>query len=156
MFNSVENRLLLGSVHFASLRCRQTIPLLSVEKPTPAFGEALRQQVEERLAFFESGAPPTKNVDAIRKVLDQMALDGDDDDDDEEEPALPLIEATPKKDKKKKRKAEDDAMDVDEEDGTPEKKKRKLSKEEKKKERKEKKKEKKEKAAAEVSYRISL
>lgn len=154
MFNSVENRLLLGSVHFASLRCRQTIPLLSVEKPTPAFGEALRQQVEERLAFFESGAPPTKNVDAIRKVLDQMALDGDDDD--EEEPALPLIEATPKKDKKKKRKAEDDAMDVDEEDGTPEKKKRKLSKEEKKKERKEKKKEKKEKAAAEVSYRISL
>ena len=45
------------------------------------FGEALRQQVEERLNFFETGAPPSKNADAIRKVLDQLALDDDDDED---------------------------------------------------------------------------
>ena len=31
------------------------------EQPTTRFGEALRNQVEERLKFYDSGAPPTKN-----------------------------------------------------------------------------------------------
>ncbi|KAF9240242.1 Nop-domain-containing protein [Melanogaster broomeanus] len=107
------------------------------ENPTPKFGEALRAQVDERLNFFETGAPPSKNADALRKVLDSLGLDdeeGDDDEDvdmDDAEPALPLIEASPepepKKHKKKKRSS--DAMDVDEE---PPVKKVKLSKEEKK------------------------
>ncbi|TCD68349.1 snoRNP complex protein nop56 [Steccherinum ochraceum] len=116
------------------------------DKPTSAFGDALRQQVEERLNFFETGQPPAKNADAIRKVLDQLALEEDEDEEmegvEEGEPALPLIETTPvKKDKKKKRKHEDeDEMEVDdEEEGTP-KKKQKLSKEEKKALKKEKKK----------------
>ena len=82
------------------------------EKPTAAFGEALKQQVEERLAFFETGQPPSKNADAIRKVLDQLALEDDEESDEEKieaEPVLPLIEPepAPKKDKKK-RKAEHD------------------------------------------------
>jgi nucleolar protein 56 len=98
--------------------------------------------VEERLAFFETGAPPGKNADAIRKVLDQLALEKEDGDEDmqDAEPVLPLIEAEPprKKDKKKKRKL--DEMDVDEEDAEPEKK-VKLSKEEKKALKKEKKRE---------------
>ncbi|KAI0040270.1 Nop-domain-containing protein [Auriscalpium vulgare] len=127
--------------------------------PTPKFGEALRQQVEERLDFFETGTAPKKNADAIRKVLDELALDLDDDDDDADmadangEPALPLIEAEPvksKKDKKekkdKKRKRDDDEMDVDEDEEPV--KKVKLSKEEKKALKKEKKKEHKEKEAA--------
>ena len=77
------------------------------------FGEALRQQVEERLNFFETGAPPSKNADAIRKVLDQLALEDDEDEEMDEEPALPLIEPSPKKDKKKekKRKSRDDDED---------------------------------------------
>ncbi|KAI0278211.1 hypothetical protein BGY98DRAFT_933908 [Russula aff. rugulosa BPL654] len=112
------------------------------ETPTAKFGEALRQQVEERLTFFETGAPPGKNADAIRKVLDQLALDKEDEDEDmkDVEPVLPLIEAEPprKKDKKKKRKV--DEMDVDEEDAEPVKK-VKLSKEEKKALKKEKKRE---------------
>lgn len=112
------------------------------ETPTPKFGEALRQQVEERLAFFDTGAPPGKNADAIRKVLDQLALEKEDEDEDMQdvEPVLPLIEAEPprKKDKKKKRKM--DEMDVDEEDAEPVKK-VKLSKEEKKALKKEKKRE---------------
>ena len=33
--------------------------------PTTKFGEALRQQVEERLEFYASGAAPTKNADAM-------------------------------------------------------------------------------------------
>jgi nucleolar protein 56 len=108
------------------------------ENPTPKFGEALRAQVEERLNFFETGAPPSKNADTLRKVLDSLALDDEDGDDDEDvdmddaEPALPLIEVSPepepKKHKKKKRSS--DAMDVDEEE--PPTKKVKLSKEEKK------------------------
>ena len=110
----------------------------SADKPTPAFGEALRQQVEERLNFFATGEPPAKNADAIRKVLDALALDDDDDEDDEETPALPLLEASPTKDKKQKRKADDSE---DEEEEAP-RKKVKLSKEEKKALKKEEKKKK--------------
>ncbi|KAH7885485.1 Nop-domain-containing protein [Phlebopus sp. FC_14] len=100
------------------------------DHPTPKFGEALRAQVEERLNFFETGAPPSKNADAIRKVLDSLALEEDEDEDEQEEepgprngdgdvemndasepepePILPLIEASPapKKDKKKKKEKE--------------------------------------------------
>ena len=105
---------------------------LRADVPTAKFGDALRQQVEERLNFFETGAPPSKNADAIRKVLDQLALDDDDEEVDAAdvaEPVLPLIEAEPsKKDKKRKRRSDD--MDVDEDDGEPVKK-VKLSKEEK-------------------------
>lgn len=35
------------------------------EEPTTKFGEALRHQVEERLEFYASGAPPTKNEVAM-------------------------------------------------------------------------------------------
>ncbi|KAG6334236.1 hypothetical protein ID866_4854 [Astraeus odoratus] len=106
------------------------------DRPTTKFGEALRDQVEERLSFFETGAPPSKNADAIRKVLDNLALDDGDDEDvemDDSEPVLPMLEASPqpKKDKKKKKRSSD-AMDVDEEEEEQPVKKVKLSKEEKK------------------------
>ncbi|KAI0372320.1 Nop-domain-containing protein [Pilatotrama ljubarskyi] len=126
------------------------------DHPTAKFGEVLRQQVEERLNFFETGEPPSKNADAMRKALEALALEEDEESDDEMqvdakgEPALPLLEPSPKKDKKKKRKSDDADMDVDEsEEGTPKKKKVKLSKEEKKALKKEKKKEHKAKEAAE-------
>ncbi|KAH9002821.1 Nop-domain-containing protein [Lactarius hatsudake] len=130
------------------------------ETPTPKFGEALRQQVEERLLFFEKGEAPGKNADAIRKVLDQLSLekkqqeDQDMADATETEPVLPLIDAEPtKKDKKKKRKLEEMEMDGDESSGGEPVKKVKLSKEEKKALKKEKKRERKEEAkeATEVS-----
>jgi nucleolar protein 56 len=70
--------------------------------PTNKFGEALRAQVEERLNFFEvrkrpfdslradgfsqTGAPVSKNSDAIQKALTAIAADlGDDEDDDDDE-----------------------------------------------------------------------
>ncbi|WWC63316.1 uncharacterized protein I303_105916 [Kwoniella dejecticola CBS 10117] len=54
--------------------------------PTNKFGEALRAQVEERLNFFETGAPVSKNADAIQKALTAIAADlGDDDDEDDDE-----------------------------------------------------------------------
>ncbi|KAG9291964.1 hypothetical protein G9A89_004902 [Geosiphon pyriformis] len=43
------------------------------EKPTSKFGEALKEQVERRLMFFETGAKPLKNIDAMKKVLDSIA-----------------------------------------------------------------------------------
>ncbi|THH04947.1 hypothetical protein EW145_g5150 [Phellinidium pouzarii] len=119
------------------------------DNPTAKFGDALRSQVEERLAFFETGAAPSKNADAMRKVLDAL---GDDDDDSEAEiiDALPLIESPPSKKEKKKEKKEKkegkegkegkvkkrkaDAMDVDDDETVVEQttKRVKLSKEEKK------------------------
>ncbi|KZV60876.1 Nop-domain-containing protein [Peniophora sp. CONT] len=103
------------------------------ETPTSKFGEALRQQVEERLLFFEKGEPPSKNADAMRKVLESLAIDDDEEDVamDEDEPALPLIEAEPVKVKKDKKKRKRDDDEDDEEDGEAVKK-VKLSKEEKK------------------------
>eukprot|EP01024_Parvocaulis_polyphysoides_P019934 TRINITY_DN19128_c0_g3_i1.p1 TRINITY_DN19128_c0_g3~~TRINITY_DN19128_c0_g3_i1.p1 ORF type:complete len:543 (-),score=84.58 TRINITY_DN19128_c0_g3_i1:885-2282(-) len=63
-----------------------------------AFGERMRQQVEDRLKFYEEGVAPTKNEDAMKEALQKMREDlgitdeqnGDD-----------------KKKKKKKRKAEE-------------------------------------------------
>jgi nucleolar protein 56 len=61
------------------------------DSPTTIFGEALRKQVEERLAFYESGAPPTKNADAMKAAIKQLAdLRGDEmqvDDEAGEEPS---------------------------------------------------------------------
>ena len=39
------------------------------EAPTTRFGLALRQQVEERLAFYDSGAAPTKNESAMVCII---------------------------------------------------------------------------------------
>ena len=123
--------------------------------PTSKFGDALRAQVEERLNFFETGAPPSKNADAIRRVLDDLAMEEDDEDADEEmaEPILTTLEPTPKKEKKKKRKSESMEIDNDEDDHPA--KKVKLSKEEKKalkRAKKEKKEAKKAAAGSDVSY----
>ncbi|KAF4606559.1 NOP5/NOP56 family protein [Pleurotus pulmonarius] len=102
--------------------------------PTAKYGEALRAQVEERLNFFETGAPPSKNADVIHKVMQDLALEDNDHDvemgDPNSGPALTTLEATvTKKEKKKKRGSEE--MDVDEEEEHTVKK-VKLSKEEKK------------------------
>ncbi|KAG8925099.1 snoRNP complex protein nop56 [Tulasnella sp. 417] len=109
--------------------------------PTTAFGEALKQQVEERLNFFETGVPPTKNSDAMKKVLEKIAIDTDGDHDmaDSSPSAAKEKEddaANEKKEKKKKRKSE--AMEVDEPDDD-EKAAKKAAKEEKKRLKEEKK-----------------
>jgi nucleolar protein 56 len=66
------------------------------DSPTTVFGEALKQQVEERLAFYESGVPPTKNVDAMKAALKKYgenAEEGmlDTDVEDEKEVELPKV-----------------------------------------------------------------
>jgi len=41
-------------------------------KPTNRFGERMKEQVEERLKFLETGEKTTKNVDAMKEVLDEL------------------------------------------------------------------------------------
>ncbi|GAA5959220.1 hypothetical protein JCM8115_000042, partial [Rhodotorula mucilaginosa] len=83
--------------------------------PSTKFGEVLRDQVEERLSFYENGSNPTKNADAMKRALEahklEVAESGEEvvvpetkkaDAMDVDEPAA----AEAKKEKKKKRKSE--------------------------------------------------
>ncbi len=48
------------------------------EHPTKHFGEVLRQQLEERLEWYASGAKPTKNIDAMEKAVKAVLADNGD------------------------------------------------------------------------------
>jgi nucleolar protein 56 len=74
------------------------------DEPSNVYGQKLRDQVEERLKFYETGAAPRKNIDVMEEVAKHLragkdAMDEDDD-----------AKQKKKKDKKtpKKRKTEDD------------------------------------------------
>ncbi|GBG25967.1 Nucleolar protein 58 [Hondaea fermentalgiana] len=43
------------------------------EVPNPAYGEKLKEQVEERLAFYDTGATPKKNLDVMREAAKEAA-----------------------------------------------------------------------------------
>ncbi|GAA6016686.1 hypothetical protein JCM11491_000207 [Sporobolomyces phaffii] len=76
--------------------------------PSTKFGEVLRNQVEERLSFYESGSNPTKNADAMKKALDAYKLEvaeANGGDDAAEETKMDVDDESSKKDKKKKRKS---------------------------------------------------
>ncbi|MCJ1444420.1 MAG: snoRNP complex protein nop56 [Stictis urceolatum] len=47
----------------------------TVGPPTTKFGEALKAQVEERLAFYADGTAPTKNEVAMKKAMDSVLGD---------------------------------------------------------------------------------
>lgn len=149
--------LVLGLFSLLTMGACTDIALIT-ENPTAKFGEALRAQVEERLNFFETGAPPSKNADAIRRVLEDLALDEQEDDNNMEVdgPALTTLEATPAKPKKDKKKRKRDDMDVDEEIEEHSSKKVKLTKEEKKALKKALKKAMKEKAKSEAATVVSI
>ncbi|KAL0464107.1 UNVERIFIED_CONTAM: Nucleolar protein 56 [Sesamum latifolium] len=74
-----------------------------LEKNTTAFGEKLRQQVEERLDFYDKGVAPRKNIDVMKSAIE--SVDGK-----EDEPAAAVNgeeneeSKTEKKKKKEKRK----------------------------------------------------
>lgn len=36
------------------------------------FGDKLREQVEERLSFYETGAVPRKNVDVMKEAVKEV------------------------------------------------------------------------------------
>ena len=69
------------------------------DAPTTKFGEALRSQVEERLAFYETGSQPTKNAAAMARVMELLKAEGADG-------AVVEVEVPKKEKKSKKRKSE--------------------------------------------------
>ncbi|ONL98110.1 nucleolar protein NOP56-like protein [Zea mays] len=81
------------------------------EASTSVFGQKLREQVEERLEFYDKGVAPRKNLDVMKAAIDSM-VNGTSMDDDAD---IEKTDASPKKSKKKKTKtkADGDAMDVD-------------------------------------------
>merc|ERR1719228_2022843 len=85
------------------------------EEATTVFGSKLKEQVEERLKFYETGDLPRKNVDVMAEAVEEAAEDA---------------KKKKKKEKKKKRKAEEADSTLDttaaaditaeaEEDGEP-------------------------------------
>jgi nucleolar protein 56 len=129
------------------------------DTPTSAYGVQLRNQVEERLKFYETGAAPKRNIDVMEAVAKELkmargddTMDVDDDDDDEDVKAEKTSSSKKSKKKSKdkddaattpasKRKAEEasDDDDDDEEDEKAAKKSAKKAKKEKKKSKKSKK-----------------
>ncbi|KAI8672069.1 hypothetical protein LRP88_03418 [Fusarium phalaenopsidis] len=73
------------------------------EEPSTRFGEALKQQVEDRLEFYATGKKPAKNSDVMKSVMD-LIDDGDDADEDEEMADVPEPESAKKSKKEKKEK----------------------------------------------------
>lgn len=108
--------------------------------PNNKMGEAMKEQVEERLRFFASGEKPKTNRDVMQSVLEELKSEGlyataEDSDKGEKEKEAdveseePVKEKKKKKDKKNKRsKAEQEDVEMEEE--APKKKKK--SKKEKK------------------------
>ena len=46
--------------------------------PVPVYGEFLRQQVEDRLTYFEKGTLPKKNIDVMKEAHDAAEADKED------------------------------------------------------------------------------
>lgn len=66
------------------------------EIATDVFGKKLREQVEERLKFYETGAAPRKNTDVMHEAALQAAAEAPDEDESKEEETF----STPAKEKK--------------------------------------------------------
>ncbi|XP_068899567.1 nucleolar protein 56 [Tenebrio molitor] len=66
------------------------------EQPTHIFGEKLRQQVEDRLKFYENGDIPKKNIEVMKEAMEEL----------EQETAQAKIE----KKKKKKQKLDESTL----------------------------------------------
>jgi len=46
--------------------------ICSLEQPTTLFGEKLKEQVEERLKFYETGETPRKNVLVMEEAITEL------------------------------------------------------------------------------------
>lgn len=78
---------------------------------TDVFGKKLREQVEERLQFYEKGSAPRKNLDVMKEAIAEAAEEGDG----EEEQKAPDVDndkdtepVTPKDSSRKKRKSKEE------------------------------------------------
>lgn len=79
------------------------------DEPSSVYGQKLRDQVEERLKFYETGAAPRKNIDVMEEVARHLKAGKDAEDDDNG--------AKKKKKKKDKKRTADDSGSDDDDDG---------------------------------------
>ncbi len=93
------------------------------DEPTRLYGEKLRDQVEERLKFYETGAAPRKNIDVMTEVARELKAGADDEE---------MDDVTPKKKKDKKKDKKRKAEDNDDDEAEPESKSAKKAKKEEK------------------------
>ncbi|NWV01448.1 NOP56 protein, partial [Upupa epops] len=99
------------------------------EVPTSVFGDKLREQVEERLAFYETGEPPRKNLEVMKEAVAEAS-----------EVVAEVKRKMEKKEKKKKKREKRrlealaavaaEVEDAEENDTEPKRKKRKRQQEE--------------------------
>jgi len=54
------------------------ILFFNAEKGTTVFGEKLREQVEERLDFYDKGVAPRKNLDVMQSAIESAENQGTD------------------------------------------------------------------------------
>lgn len=85
------------------------------DEPTSVYGQKLRDQVEERLKFYETGAAPRKNIDVMEEVARHLKA-GDDAEAEADEISKKKKKKKDRKTPSKKRKAEDEGADEEEED----------------------------------------
>merc|ERR1712012_1495240 len=96
------------------------------DEPTKVYGEKLREQVEERLMFYETGAAPRKNLDVMEEIRKSLEVANDDDEPMEDTPKTPKSsKKKSKKDKKKRKRDSDDDDGEGEEEKSSKKKKKK-------------------------------
>jgi nucleolar protein 56 len=95
------------------------IDSFSEKSQTTAFGDKLREQMEERLSFLATGAKPKKNKDAMKEVLDELKAEGLYYDGN----ATAGIAAKKSKKDKKRKREDSDAEDAEVEEVKPKKKK---------------------------------
>lgn len=98
------------------------------DAPSRLYGERLREQVEERLQFYETGQAPRRNIDVMEQVSKELKHADD----------TMEVDETPKKKKKRK------SIEGEDEEEAPSTKKSKKEKKEKKSDKKKKKKKSKE------------
>ncbi|CAL7945761.1 unnamed protein product [Xylocopa violacea] len=79
------------------------------ETPTNVFGEKLRQQVEDRLKFYETGEIPKKNIDVMKEALEEAA-----------QVVASMMQEMPKKKKKKDKKRKSEVLENGKENGLTE------------------------------------
>lgn len=73
---------------------------LFAETPTSVYGDSLKQQVEDRLKFYESGETPRKNIEVMQEAM-----------------ALASLETPVTEKKKKKKKLKSEAAGLDDTNG---------------------------------------
>eukprot|EP01105_Mastigella_eilhardi_P006994 TRINITY_DN18473_c0_g1_i1.p1 TRINITY_DN18473_c0_g1~~TRINITY_DN18473_c0_g1_i1.p1 ORF type:complete len:576 (-),score=214.90 TRINITY_DN18473_c0_g1_i1:1304-2977(-) len=92
------------------------------EEPTTKFGEMLKEQVEERLKFYDEGTAPRKNIDCMKQVIEEMAQEKENKPEEEQPKRTPNRRSTPAR--KRTSKAAEEATPMEEEAEEPAKKKK--------------------------------